>query len=155
MSFRKLKFFTHNKPYIIHDKIKRKEHDSLITEQIETHYHTTSERASAFTSKGSLTLEAAVVVPFFFFAMLSLVCVLEMMSTKTLMRNALCSAGREIGQQAYVLPAVSGYGIKQRIIKNIGEEQIENSLIKGGTSGIDCSNSTYDQGTAEFDLSVK
>lgn len=153
MSF--LKKLTHKIPYIKYDRILGKEHYSLLANHFFHNKHIKSERASVFTSRGSLTLEAAVVVPIFFFAMLSLMCVLEMMGIKSTMQQALQSAGREISQQSYVVPVTTGFGLKQRIVKSVGEERIKNSLIRGGTMGIDCSRTTFDKGNAEFDLSVR
>jgi hypothetical protein len=153
MSF--LNTLTHKKPYIKHNKKHGKEHYSLLANHFFHKTHIKSERASAFTSKGSLTLEAAVVVPLFFFAMLSLICVLEMMEVKSTMRHALQSAGREISQQSYVIPVTTGMGFKQRIVKIIGKERLEQSLIRGGIAGIDCSKTTCHQENAEYDLSIR
>lgn len=157
MSF--LKNFTHNIPYNFTKKFShRKELDSLLAIQFPLFIHKdlkNKERASAFTSKGSITLEAAIVVPIFFFAMLCMVCLLEMMSIQTTMRNAIYSVGKEIAQQAYSSPMISTYGIQQHIIKNIGAEKIDDSMISGGSAGIDCSNSTSNWNTAVMDLSVR
>ena len=153
MSF--LNALTHKQPYIIQNKKQGKEHYSLLANHFFHKRHILSERASVFTSKGSLTLEAAVVVPLFFFAMLSLICVLEMMTVKSTMRHALYSAGREISQQSYVIPLTTGVGLKQRIVKTVGKERIERSLIRGGVAGIDCSRTICYQGNAEYDLSVR
>ena len=112
------------------------------------------ERASAFTSKGSITIEAAFVVPIFFFAMLCMVYLFEMMSLQTTMRNALYSSGKEIAKQAYSSPIVSSRKVEQLVIENIGADYLDNSVIVHGSKGLDCSNSTSDWNTAVIDLSV-
>lgn len=157
MSF--LKIFTHNVPYKLNRTsmigVYRKEKDSLLANHFPLIFHKKEERASAFTSKGSITLEAAIVVPIFFFAMLCMACLLEMMSIQTTMRNALYSVGKEIAQQAYSSPMISTYGIGQHVIKNIGAEKLDNSMIAGGAGGVDCSHSTSNWNTAVIDLSVR
>ena len=144
-------------PYNFMKNLKnRKENDSLLAIHFPLIFYKIikRERASAFTSKGSITLEAAIVVPIFFFAMLCMVCLLEMMSIQTTMHNALYSVGKEIAQQAYSSPMISTYGIQQHIIKNIGSEKLDKSMIAGGADGINCSNSRSDWSTAVIDLSV-
>ena len=155
MSFRKSIKITHKKPYKNYKKLHGKENDSILAIQSNHNLRTYNERASAFASKGSLTIEAAVIIPLFFFAILCFACALEMMSTKIWMRSALYSAGREISQQAYTIPIVTGYSVKSRVVKYAGEERIENSMIERGTKGIDCSKTTYQQTKKEFHLSME
>ena len=148
--------FTHNIPYIIKEKFNiGKEKDSLLAIHYPLNFHRKRERASAFTSKGSITLEAALVVPIFFFAMLCLVYLLEVMSIQTTMRNAIYSVGKEIAQEAYSSPMISTYGIQQHIIKNIGAEKLDKSIVSGGSKGINCNNSMSNWNTAVIDLSVQ
>ena len=141
------KKYTHNKSIILIKKYNiRKEKDSLLAIR---------ERTSAFASKGSMTLEAALAVPIFFFAMLCLVYLLEMMSIQMTVRNALYSVGRELAQQTYSSPMISTYGIEQHMIKNIGADRLDNSIVSGGAKGINCQDSTSNWNTAVMDLSVK
>ena len=147
MSFQYLSTYSINK--------RRKEQDSLGKNHFHLIFHQIKERTSVFTSKGSITLEAALVIPFFFFAMLSLVFLLEMMNIRTDMQHALHSIGKTLSQQSYVNPMLSTPGLRQRIVDQIGEERIEHSIIANGTAGVDCSDSTSDWNTAVMDLSVK
>lgn len=147
MSFQYLSTYKINK--------NRKEQDSLGVNHFHLIFHQKIERASAFTSKGSITLEAALVIPVFFFAMLSLVFLLEMMSIRTNIQNALHSVGKTLSQQSYVTPMLSTPGLRQSIVDHVGEERIENSIIVNGTKGIDCSDSVSDWNTAIMVLSVK
>ena len=133
----------------------RKEQDSLWAKHFHLIFRIKGERASVFTSKGSLSLEAALVIPIFFFAMLCLAFLLEMMALQVSMQNALYSVGKELSQQAYVSPMISTPSIRNHIIDHVGEERIESSMIKGGTSGIDCSHSVSNWKTAVLDLSVR
>lgn len=155
MSFLNKKF-THNIPYKFRKKLNsRKEHDSLLAIHFPLIFHKKEERASAFTSKGSITIEAAFVVPIFFFAMLCMVYLFEMMAIQMTMRNALYSTGKELAQQAYSSPMVSTSGIEKRVIENIGAKNLDNSVIVDGSRGLDCSKSALDWNTAVMDLSVR
>lgn len=133
----------------------RKEQDSLWANQLCHIFPIQIERASSFTSKGSITVEASLVVPLFFFAMLCLVYLLEMMAIQTTVRNALYSVGKDISQQAYLSPIISTNAIEQHMIQNIGTERLERSMIVGGADGIDCSRSSSDWNTAVIDLVVR
>ncbi len=133
----------------------RKEQDSLWAKHFHLIFHIKGERASAFTSKGSLSLEAALVIPIFFFAMLCLAFLLEMMALRVTMKNALYSVGKELSQQAYASPMISTPSIRKNIVDHIGEERLERSLIRGGVKGIDCSESVSDWKSAIMNLSVR
>lgn len=135
----------------------RKEKDSSLQNEMKItcpENPTQKERTSTFASRGSMTLEAALVVPIFFFAMLALVYLLEMMSIRMTVHHALHSVGREIAQAAYTSPMISAYGIKQHMIQNIGKERLDKSIIVGGAEGLDCSQSRSDWNTAVITLSV-
>ena len=63
--------------------------------------HTSAGRASAFTSlRGSITLEAAAAVPIFFFAVVSLLFLMEIMSIQTAVRSGLQYAGKLAAEEA-------------------------------------------------------
>ena len=119
----------------------RKESDSHWAKHFFINFHILTERASAFTSKGSITLEAAVVVPIFFFAMLCLAFLLEMMSVQTSMRNAVYSAGRELA-------------ISSRKVNVITEGEMEQKIrtYMNGEREIDCSASNYNVHTGILNL---
>ena len=116
---------------------------------------TQSERTSAFTSCGSMTLEAALVVPIFFFAMLCMTYLFEIMVVRTEVRGALYQAGKEIGEQSYLSPVLSAASLKTRLVNHMGKERIENSLIKNGTQGLRCFKTLVNEKTAVMQLSVE
>lgn len=116
---------------------------------------TKSERTSAFTSRGSMTVEAALVVPVFFFAMLCFVYLFEIMAVRTEVRGALYCAGKEIGEQCYVSPILSAASLKSRIVSHMGSKRIEKSLIKDGVQGIHCYKTLVNEKTAVMQLSVE
>ncbi len=147
---------THNIPYIHKKKYSsRKEQDSLLANHFPLILYKNKERASAFTSKGSITIEAAFVIPIFFFAMLCMVCLFEMMSIQTSMRNALYSTGKEFAEKAYGSPGITAYGVERRMIDNLGADKLDRSIIVGGSDGLDCSESSEKGQTGVLDLSVR
>ena len=136
----------------INIEIFRKESNSLRAKNI---HHSPSERASAFTSKGSLTLEAAMVIPIFFFAILCFVFLFEMMAIRVSVKNGLYSVGKEVAEQAYTSTMISTPAIRQHIVEYVGEERLKRSMVIGGAEGIDCSNSSSNWKTGIMDLSVR
>lgn len=141
-----MSFLTHNKNP--HKRIKTKHGKETKDSLMANHFShiNKKERASAFTSKGSITLEASIVVPLFFFAMICLAYLLEMMAVRTSMQNGLYSAAREVAQQAYVSTTISTGQVEQ-LIKNQIEDDLEDS--------VDCSDSVVNHSTGVIDLSVK
>ena len=152
MSFRKT--ITHETPYKTVSIQPRKEQDSLKANHFHSSYHTQPERASVFTSKGSITLEAAVVVPIFFFAMVCISYLFEIMAIQTDMRNALYNVGREWAQKAYVSTLISHQDMEQEIVSIIGRERLERSMVVAGAEGLDCSRTRNDVFTGELRLSL-
>jgi len=125
----------------------RKEKDSLVIHR--------KERASAFTSKGSLTLEAAIVVPIFFFAILCIAYMFEITAIQISMRTALCAVGKEAARQAYTGVYFTSDELNERIVEQIGRERLERSVVFGGANGIDSSKTMCYRGTGVIDLNVQ
>ena len=99
-------------------------------------------RASASTrKKGSITVEAAMAVPIFFFATLALVLLLELLSVQTAVRSGLQEAGKKLAVQAVEAPAVIPSNLERDVVNSIGAERLERSIVEGGSSGINCNQS--------------
>jgi len=96
-------------------------------------------RASVFTSfKASITLEAAMAVPVFFFAMLCLIYLLEIMTIQTSVRSGLQYAAKHVMQETYPVAVIQPGDIESYIVEEIGAERLDRSIIVGGSSGINC-----------------
>lgn len=115
-----------------------------------------SRRASAFTSKkGSITVEAAMAVPMFFFAIVCLLYLMEIMAVQTAVRSGLQYAGKKASQEAYVTVMCSPSAVKSDVVNAIGADRLEGSIVVGGSGGIDCSASRISPLTGVGELSAK
>lgn len=139
----------HKRKIILH----RKENDSFLAHHLKNS-HIPTERVSAFTLKGSITLEAAIATSFFFFGALCLVCLLEIMTIQTTMKSALCAVGKEVAVEVCINPMIPTSQMERDIVEIIGQERLDRSMIVGGSEGIDCSNSKKYWNTTIMDLSV-
>lgn len=118
------------------------------------HTHTLiSKRFSLNTSKkGSLTVEAALVVPLFLFVMINIMSVMEMISLHSRMEAAMHQTGKVIAEYGFIYSewkqeasdveklienvGFSNVYVKNQVVKTIGSSYLESSIVKGGVSGI-------------------
>jgi len=97
----------------------------------------------------SMTVEAAFVLPFFLFAFLNVISILEIYRVQSNLSAAMHRTSKEMAVCAYEYKAVFGddvgtleslgltYGYASNRVKHIlGEKALNNSPIKGGVSGI-------------------
>lgn len=115
-----------------------------------------SKRASACLSggKGSVTVEAALAVPLFFFAVLALFYMMEVMSVRTAVRNGMQYAAKEAAEEAYIKSVVTPGSLETDIVKAIGAERLERSIVVGGSGGIHCQKSRMSAVTGILELRV-
>ncbi len=144
---------------IISEIFDGKEKDSLLRHYL-IHFipktnHLKLERASSFTSKGSITLEAAAVIPIFFLAILCMVYLFEVIAIQTAIQSALQKTGKELADEFYISPFITDQEIEDRIVSIVGEERLEDSMIAGGSSGLACENSKINSLTGEINLNVR
>ncbi len=116
--------------------------------QIKHYNHNHKGRASAFISRGSLTIEAALAAPFFLLAMLCILSIFEVVYTETIMRTAFLSAAKQMAKEAYVSTAFPSVRL---------EKYISEKLEKGGlkVSHMDCSGSYCYGNSSIMELSMK
>lgn len=101
------------------------------------------ERASVSGQGGSLTVEAALVLPIFFFAALCLIYLLEIRSVQFGVRNAAQNAAEKAAVDVTVLPILNSWKLEADIVNLIGAERMERSVIEGGSGGLSCWRSYY------------
>ena len=139
-------------------ELHRKEKDSILTPKNicihKTSSNTPKERTSPFTSKGSITPEATLATSFFFFAVLCLIYLFEILAIQTNVKSALYAVGKEVALEVYTRPVIPTTKMERQIAEIIGIERLENSMVVGGSSGFDCSASKKYWNTTIMDLSV-
>ena len=113
------------------------------------------ERTSASGLKGIITIETALVLPIFLFAVLSLISVIEIHCVRIKMQYALLNAGKDAAVYMAEMPILNTGKLQNDIVKNIGSERLDNSLIKGGSGGLSCGESYYSSMTGEINLKLK
>lgn len=115
-----------------------------------------SKRASVFTSlKAGITVEASMAVPIFFFAVVCLLYLMEIMAVQTSIRSGLQYAGKLCVQEMYVSKTIMPFKVKSDVIGAVGADRLSRSIVDGGISGIDCSASAVSPLTGIGELSAK
>lgn len=147
--------FLNQKTYAKCTTKKRKENDSCLAHHFNYKFHLSRERASAFTSRGTITLEASIATAIFFFGTLCLVAIFEIMVTRTAVKSALHAVAKEVAVDVCVIPEIPVSKMEDKLIEILGKEELEKSLIVDGGQGLDCSNSKKFWNTTIMELSVR
>ena len=126
------------------------------------------ERISVFTYQkekgmgGSMTVEAAVVLPLLLFFFLHIMSAVEMLRLHGKLTFGLWECGKELtvyaampGETELDTPdiAVSYIYVKSRLEKFLGKEYLENSPLRTGANGINYLASDYDEGCIDIGIS--
>ncbi len=115
------------------------------THSKKTILHSPNKNKASFT--GSLTVESAMVLPFFLFAMLSVMHLIAAVNFSSALSAGLCETATEYAKYAYAYEkGLSGGGIggkivsmtaaKGSVIGYLGPEFIKNAPLKNGAAGI-------------------
>lgn len=113
------------------------------------------ERTSACTLQGSLSVEAALAAPVFFFALLCFVWIFEIMQTQNVVKHALRAAGTEMATESIAGVVGLQKRVENKIVSNIGAARMDQSYIRDGSKGLDCGMCKTEAGTTIMHLSVK
>ena len=105
--------------------------------------------------RGSVTIEAAFGIPVFLFAALCLIWLIEIQSIKISIISAAQSAAKSAAEDTAVIPVLNTIKLKSDIVSLIGEERINRSIIRGGSSGISCWKSYVSPDTGEMNITVE
>lgn len=105
-------------------------------------------------SKGSVTVEAAISIPIFLFAVLCLVYLLEIQAIRTSIHSAVQSAAKNAAEDIVIIPVLNLFKFRSDIVNFIGSDRLDRSIIDGGSSGISCLTSWYQPDTGEIHVNV-
>lgn len=99
-------------------------------------------RASSSVSvKASITVEAALAVPIFFLAMVTILYLFEMAAIQTTVRAGLQYAGKKAAKETYLTKTILPASIEEDVVSAIGSERLSRSIVIDGSSGISCEKS--------------
>lgn len=150
MSFQNQK--QNNQP---HQTMQRKENGSFLAHHFRKISLTLKERTSSSASQGSITVEASLAIGFFFFAVLCLVYLFEIMALQVNIKSALYAVSKEMAEESYVSAKISATTMEKRLTELIGEERLDDSLIVGGSTGLNCDGSRRYGNSTIMDLQVR
>ena len=114
-----------------------------------------TERTSVSGLKAIVTVEAALTVPIFMFAILSLILVIDIHTIRIKVHYAASNAGQSAAEAMIDTNHLSVSKLKSDIVKDIGYQRIKNSCIRGGVSGIYCGESYYSEYDGEINVVVR
>ncbi len=98
-------------------------------------------RTSASVYEGSITVEAAMAVPIFFFGILAFLYLMQIMCIQTTIRSGVQDAGKLLMAETSEVVMMNPSQVEQDIVDSIGADRLERSIILDGSAGIDCTQS--------------
>ena len=119
------------------------------------HKYSIKERTSLSGSKGIITVEASLVMPLFMFALLTIIAVIEIYGVRIKIHTAAANAGKAAVETIAETDNLNTGKLKNDIIKNIGNNNVNSNFIAGGVCGISCDDSYYSKEDGEVLISVK
>lgn len=104
--------------------------------------------------KGSLTVEAALALPVFFLALSCLIYLLEIQSVRFSIHNAAQNAAKKAAVETAALPVLNPWKLEADIVNLIGTDRMERSVIEGGSNGLSCWLSYFDENEGLLNINV-
>jgi hypothetical protein len=122
--------------------------------QFEIHPKKIQERASILSLKGSVTLEMALTLPIFLFAVVCLMYVMEIQILQSQIRLAACNTAKQAAQ-SQITTSLFLYPVQEaRMVQWIGSERLNQSILKDNEKGVSCRGSYLDDTTGELHLRI-
>ena len=112
-------------------------------------------RASVPGAGGSITVEAALSVPIFFLAVICLIYFIEIHNVQTTIRAAAVHAAKICTEDTALVPVLNTSKLESEIVRSIGAKRLENSIVSGGSKGIQCAGSYCNPNGNELNVVVR
>lgn len=106
------------------------------------------------TVKASITVEAIVCIPLFFYAALCLIWMLEIRTVQTVIRSGMQETGKRIAESACQYDLLSPTQMENMLVEVIGAERLDRSIVVQGARGLDCNKSYEIPGVGIYELCV-
>lgn len=117
-------------------------------------------KSRANTFRGSLTIEASLVLPIFMFFVIAIISFLMIVSLQSDIQLSMEEASRSIGKTAYLmkedeeLTGINSLTMKTWLLKNGLKERVDRSKVIGGSSGLYTYLSSFDEENEICDMVV-
>ena len=98
-------------------------------------------RASVPGAGGSITIEAALSAPIFFFAVVCLIYFIEICNVQRIIYSATVHAAKICIEDTALVPVLNTSKLEAEIVRSIGADRLESSIVNGGSRGIQCAGS--------------
>ena len=102
-----------------------------------------------------ITIEAALTIPLFFLAGVTLIYLLEVQAIRTSVKMGAYAAAKNAAEKTYLTPVFLSSKAESDIAETIGQERLKRSIIVGKAAGIDCTKSKMQPGTGIIELVVE
>lgn len=131
--------------------INRKDYNQIQSTQANVNHNINCKRASqCISNQGSATVEAALILPFFFFVLYAILLISQLLMTEDRIHSALVETGRVLaGEEAEHITLVRA---KLELQKRMNSRSL--SLISGGAAGISLSSSKLPNSRYEIELNA-
>lgn len=105
--------------------------------------------------KASITVEAVICIPLFFYAALSLIWMLEIRTIQTVIRSGMQETGKKLAESAYQSELLISSQMENMLVSAIGAERLERSIVVQGSGGLHCEKSYSIPGIGIYELCVE
>ena len=112
-------------------------------------------RASVPGAGGSITIEAALSVPIFFFAVVCLIYFIEICNVQRIIYSATVHAAKICIEDTALVPVLNTSKLEAEIVRSIGADRLESSIVNGGSRGIQCAGSYCDRNGNKLHIVVR
>lgn len=104
--------------------------------------------------RGSVTIEASLVLPIFLYGILCIIYLLEILAVQMSVRTGMHEVYQNMAHEMYLVSYISVDDVESQIIESIGSAKLDNSIVVDGSQGLDCAQSSASLTTGILTLQV-